>query len=64
MKPQKSAFKGKKKGFIATIRCPCCSKIIEVMKIEDIITPAIKAEKQISYYAEKSGQTELPVPEA
>ena len=49
----------KKKGHICTAECPYCAGIFDVYKEEEIITPAQKAEKKITYRVEKSLQTQL-----
>lgn len=53
----------KKKGHICTIECPYCAKIVDVYKEEEVITPAQKAEKKVTYRAEKSVQTSLSISE-
>ena len=55
---------GKKaEGHICTIECPYCAKIIDVIKDTEVISPAQKAEKKVTYHAEKSRQTSLSVSE-
>lgn len=55
---------GKKaKGHVCTIECPHCTQIVDVIKDTEIITPAQKAEKKVSYRAEKSEQTKLSISE-
>lgn len=49
----------KKKVFVATIRCPNCKEIIEVLKEIEIIKEPIKGERKERYFAEKSVQTTL-----
>lgn len=51
---------GKKaEGFICTVECPHCAKIVDVKKDTEIITPGTKAEKKVTFRAEKSTQTHL-----
>lgn len=55
---------GKKaKGHVCTIECPHCTGLIDVIKETEVIEPAVKAEKKVSYRAEKSVQTSLSVSE-
>ena len=55
---------GKKaEGFICTIECPHCAKIVDVLKDTEVITPATKAEKKVTFQAEKSKQTTLSISE-
>lgn len=55
---------GKKaKGHVCTIECPHCTGIIDVIKETEVITPAQKAEKKVSYRAVKSVQTSLSISE-
>jgi hypothetical protein len=49
----------KKREIICSIACPHCQKSIDVVKEEELITPAQKAEKEITFFAEKSSQTKL-----
>ena len=46
-----------------TVECPYCAKIIDIIRLTEIITPAEKADKKASYIAEKSIQTTLSVSE-
>lgn len=46
-----------------TVECPHCAKIIDVIKLTETITPAQKADKKVSYVAEKSVQTHLSIAE-
>jgi len=54
---------GKVKGHVCTIECPHCAQLIDVIKETEIIEPAVKAEKKVSYRAEKSVQTSLSISE-
>jgi phage FluMu protein Com len=49
----------KKKVFVATIKCPSCKGIIEVLKEIEVITEPVKGERKERYFAEKSIQTTL-----
>jgi uncharacterized protein with PIN domain len=49
----------KKKVFVATIRCPNCKGIIEVLKEIEVIKEPVKGERKERYFAEKSVQTTL-----
>jgi len=53
----------KKKLHMCTVECPYCSKIIDVLKEVEIITPAQKAEKKEIWFTEKSVQTTLSISE-
>jgi len=46
-----------------TVECPHCLKIIDVIKLTETIMPAQKADKKVSYIAEKSIQTTLSIGE-
>lgn len=50
---------GTKKVFVATIRCPNCKGIIEVLKEVEVIKEPVKGEKKERYFAEKSIQKTL-----
>lgn len=52
-----------KRGHVCTIECPYCAKIIDVIKEEEVISPAVKAEKKVTFRAEKSVQTNLSISE-
>lgn len=54
---------GKREGHICTIECPHCAGIIDVLKETEVITPAQKAEKKVTFRAEKSKQTTLSISE-
>ena len=55
---------GKKpKGHVCTIECPYCARIIDVLKQTEVTVPAVRAEKKVTYSAEKSVQTELSISE-
>jgi len=49
----------KKKVFVATIKCPACHGIIEVLKEIEVIREAVKGERKERYFAEKSVQKTL-----
>jgi len=51
--------KGLKKVFVATIKCPNCKGIIEVLKEIEIIIEPVKGERKERYFAEKSVQKTL-----
>lgn len=53
----------KKKSHECPIECPHCSGIIDVFKETETISPAQKAEKKVTYIAEKSVQTTLSISE-
>jgi Zn ribbon nucleic-acid-binding protein len=46
----------KKKVFVATIKCPSCQAIIEVLKEVEVIREPVKGERKERYFAEKSIQ--------
>jgi Zn ribbon nucleic-acid-binding protein len=50
---------GAKKVFVATIRCPNCEGIIEVLKEIEILIEPVKGKKKEHFFAEKSVQTTL-----
>lgn len=51
---------GKKaEGHVCTIECPHCAKIIDIIKETEVISPAQKAEKKVTFRAVKSVQTSL-----
>ena len=54
---------GAAKGHVCTIECPHCAELIDVIKETEVITPAVKAERKVTYKAEKSVQTSLPISE-
>lgn len=49
----------KKKVKVCTLACPECGKSIDVFKDVEILVAAVKAEKEETYYAEKTVQTTL-----
>jgi hypothetical protein len=49
------------KKLVCTVECPHCTKIIDVFKEEEILSPAMKAEKKVTYSTEKSIQTTLSI---
>lgn len=53
----------KAEGHVCTIECPYCAKIFDVLKDTEVITLAVKAEKKVTYRAEKSIQTSLSISE-
>lgn len=53
----------KQQGHVCTIECPYCAQVIDVLKEEEVISPAVKAEKKVTYHAEKSVQTSLSIGE-
>ena len=53
----------KAEGYVCTIECPYCAKIIDVIKETEILEPAVKAEKKVTYHAAKSTQTSLSISE-
>lgn len=56
----KSIKNGKtRKVFVATIECPNCKGIIEVMKEIEVLKESVKGEKKERYFAEKSVQKTL-----
>jgi DNA-directed RNA polymerase subunit RPC12/RpoP len=48
-----------KKQVVCEIDCPHCSEKIIVLREVEILSPAVPAEKQERFYAEKSTQTTL-----
>lgn len=53
----------RKEEHLATVECPWCEKQVDVFKEVDIITPAVKADKKVSFLARKVLQTQLEVEE-
>ena len=49
-----------KKVFVCTVKCPYCTKIIDVLKEVEILVAAQKAEKRERFLTSKSVQTTLP----
>ena len=49
-----------KRKFICEVECPQCSEKLEVFQKTETIEPAQKAQKTITYWAQKSTQTQLP----
>ena len=49
----------KVEGHLCTIECPYCQKSIDVIKETEVIQPAVKAEKNITFRAVKALQTSL-----
>jgi L-lysine 2,3-aminomutase len=48
-----------KRVVVCSVECPFCLKQVDVLKEEETITPAQKAEKEVRYFAEKSTQKTL-----
>lgn len=49
----------KRETHVCTLECPYCAKIIEVIQETEVITPMQKADKKVSFKAEKSTKTSL-----
>ena len=49
----------KNKKLQATVNCPLCAGAIEIYKVTETISPAVPAEKETMWIAEKSTQTKL-----
>lgn len=49
----------KVEGYLCTIECPYCQKSVDIIKETEVIVPAVKAEKEVSYKAVKALQTSL-----
>lgn len=47
------------KKTICRIKCPYCSKPIKIIKETEIFSPAVKADKEEIFIAEKSSQITL-----
>jgi len=44
---------------LCTVECPHCKKIVDIIQITDVTKPAVPAEKEVVFKAEKSEQTTL-----
>lgn len=51
----------KKKVFVATIKCPSCQAVIEVLKEVEVIREAVKGERKERYFAENIDVTSKDV---
>jgi len=50
----------KKRKFICAVPCPYCEKVALIWKEIEELHPAVKAEKEEKYIAEKEAQSTLP----
>jgi len=53
------ASEREKDDYVASLTCPWCGKGFAVIKHTKVTQPAVKAEKEVEYRAEKETQTKL-----